>query len=300
VKFFLFISILFIANITIGQDSINQKDANGKKIGNWQILAGEKNLIGYPPSEVYEEGNYRSGRKSGIWQKYFPGHRLKSKITYTNGRIGGKYWIYYENGMIKETGHLSGRTNIDTLQNFDELGNLTMYKIFDQNGRIISAWYEGMVPKPLMNNYKFFFKVDTSFNSSGNIDTITAYYPTGCIAEWIVFDNEQRELRHERYKNNCDPTSYLRGEFVSSYLQNNKVGRIIHPPSPPPIEPPKSFKKEGYNMVYNENKEIYMDGIFKNSRLKDGKVYIYNADGLLETIQIYKNFKFVGYGVVGD
>jgi antitoxin component YwqK of YwqJK toxin-antitoxin module len=299
VKLFLLISILLLANISVGQDSINQKDANGKKVGAWKIQAKQKNLVGFNPEEICEEGNYKSGRKSGLWTRYYPGHRLKAKITYKNGRVGGKFWTYYENGMIEESGNLNGRNYIDTFQRFNRFGNLTMYKIFDQSGRIVTTWFEGMVPKPMMNNYKFYFKVDTSFNPAGNIDTITAFYPTGCIAEWIVYDNNQREVRHERYKNNCDTSRYLRGEYASAYLQDKRGSPII-PPPPPIIKPPRSEARDGFNMIYNKNKDIYMDGIFKNSKLKNGKLYIYDSDGLLESIQIYKDFKYVGDAAIED
>ncbi|MFT7615162.1 MAG: antitoxin component YwqK of YwqJK toxin-antitoxin module, partial [Parvicellaceae bacterium] len=147
-------------------------------------------------------------------------------------------------------------------------------------------------------------KVDTSFNPAGNIDTITAFYPTGCIAEWIVYDNNQREVRHERYKNNCDTLRYLRGEYASAYLQDKRGSTIIQPaPTPIPPSPPPVLNTDfcdGYRKLYNDNKEIWQDGIFKDCRLKDGKFYVYNSDGILEKIEIYKNFKFVGNGVFED
>lgn len=48
------------------------------------------------------------------------------------------------------------------------------------------------------------------------------------------------------------------------------------------------FKENGYNKVYNENDEIWQDGEFKNGKLCDGKVYLYDSDGILVEVKVYK------------
>ena len=50
--------------------------------------------------------------------------------------------------------------------------------------------------------------------------------------------------------------------------------------------------------TYNENKDIYMDGEFKDAKLWTGKHYIYDENGLLERIEVYKDGKYVGNGVL--
>ena len=56
--------------------------------------------------------------------------------------------------------------------------------------------------------------------------------------------------------------------------------------------------EDGYHKTYNENKDIYMDGEFKNGKLWTGKHYIYDENGLLERIEVYKDGKYVGNGVL--
>jgi antitoxin component YwqK of YwqJK toxin-antitoxin module len=63
-----------------------------------------------------------------------------------------------------------------------------------------------------------------------------------------------------------------------------------------PITKGVTFFSEGYNKVYNENDEIWLDGNFKAGQLYDGKVYIYNDDGILKKIKIYKEGKFHSLG----
>lgn len=48
------------------------------------------------------------------------------------------------------------------------------------------------------------------------------------------------------------------------------------------------FKPNGYNKIYNDNDEIWQDGEYKNGKLWNGKVYIYDSDGILLRILIYK------------
>jgi len=55
---------------------------------------------------------------------------------------------------------------------------------------------------------------------------------------------------------------------------------------------------DGYHKTYNDDKDILMDGDFKDGKLIDGKYYIYDEYGLLERIEVYKNGKYVGNGVL--
>ena len=70
--------------------------------------------------------------------------------------------------------------------------------------------------------------------------------------------------------------------------------------NPPNLKNPKTkgikFNAFGYNKVYNENDEIWMDGIFKNGQLLDGKVYRYDKDGILQRVLVYKNGKYHSEG----
>jgi antitoxin component YwqK of YwqJK toxin-antitoxin module len=61
----------------------------------------------------------------------------------------------------------------------------------------------------------------------------------------------------------------------------------------PKVNSPKTkgakFQANGYNKVYNNNDEIWQDGIFKNGVLWDGKVYEYDRDGILLKVKVFKN-----------
>ena len=58
------------------------------------------------------------------------------------------------------------------------------------------------------------------------------------------------------------------------------------------------FLNDGYHKTYNENKDILMDGEFLDGKLWTGKHYIYDENGLIERIDVYKEGKFEGSGVL--
>ena len=65
-KWSLIASIAFFWFFTLSSlcQSINKKDTKGKKTGKWLIYQkGTK--------KVFEEGSFVSGRKEGVWKRYF-------------------------------------------------------------------------------------------------------------------------------------------------------------------------------------------------------------------------------------
>lgn len=55
----------------------------------------------------------------------------------------------------------------------------------------------------------------------------------------------------------------------------------------------KIDRLNGYYVLYNKNKQVTKDGIFKDNRLMNGKNYIYTPDGKRQ-VEIYKDGFFVG------
>jgi antitoxin component YwqK of YwqJK toxin-antitoxin module len=62
---------------------------------------------------------------------------------------------------------------------------------------------------------------------------------------------------------------------------------------------PKKSLVNSYGKTYDENKNLLMDGEFKEERLYNGRHYIYDEFGLLEKIKVFKNGVFVGNGILG-
>jgi len=92
------------------------------------------------------------------------------------------------------------------------------------------------------------------------------------------------------------------GAISAVQKANNQTAIVAPKPAPatnvypPRLTNPKTkglrFVPNGYNKVYNDNDEIWMDGEFKNGQLYDGKVYDYDLDGILQKVRIYKLGKY--------
>ena len=58
--------------------------------------------------------------------------------------------------------------------------------------------------------------------------------------------------------------------------------------------------KDGYHKLYNKNKQISQEGIFKKGKLYKGKWYKYDENGLLLNIEIYRDGKYFGEAQIED
>ena len=56
---------------------------------------------------------------------------------------------------------------------------------------------------------------------------------------------------------------------------------------------------DNYGKTYDKDKNILMDGEFKNGRLINGRHYIYDEFGLLDHIKEYRDGIFAGNGIIG-
>jgi len=72
---------------------------------------------------------------------------------------------------------------------------------------------------------------------------------------------------------------------------------------PPVIRTPRVargliFQPNGFNKLYTPRDEIWIDGYFKQGQLQDGKVFIYDNDGVLLKVRVYKNGIYDSDGVL--
>jgi len=260
-----------------GNDTINQK-LEGKKEGFWIIYAHMRNLSDYKPSSVIEQGSYKRSRKYGLWKKYFPNGNLMNEIVFKNGRASGDFKTYFANGNLEEEGFWKGRVYTGGFKRYHENGQLAQEKTFNNSGKT-----NGTV--------KYFYEngqEELVFNTIDGIENGEAirYYENGDVKEILLF-NETGDVLKREAKKRINPAVKDNVEHKAEGvkvegLENINGSKII----------------DGYHKTYNEDKDILMDGEFLNGKLIDGKYYIYDEYGLLEKIEVYKNGKYVGNGVL--
>ena len=267
----------------LSNDTINQTVDN-KKQGYWIIIGNMRNLPDYNPSDTIEEGFFKNNRKVGMWKKYYPSGALKSEITYINGRASGAFSTYYPNGQLEENGNWKGRVYTGNFERYYEDGTIAQKKTFNEKGKT-----EGVVEYYHTNG-----KLELSFttNNGKEAGKASRYWPNGDLKETIIFD-EKGEGTSSGEITRVNPEVKLKDK--NDDAKEIKVQGETNKGAEKDTEGVKI--KDGYHKTYNDNKDILMDGEFKDGKLLDGKHYIYDENGLLEKIEIYKIGKYVGNGV---
>ena len=287
--FLLPVSLLAIDLPSLGQtesmDSVNQT-IEGKKEGYWIIYGKMRNLPEFLANEVVEEGQFANSRKEGVWRKYFPGGQMKSEITYINGRPTGSFETFFPNGQLEEKGNWKGRVYTGSFERYYEDGTLSQKKNFNEKGKT-----EGVVEYYHTNGQ---LELAFSTDNGKEAGTATRFWPNGDLKEKIEF-NEKGDGESSGIVERVNP------EIDLPVFDTESEGIIalgeVNPGAAVELGIPKALK-DGYHKTYNENKDILMDGEFLGGKLWDGKHYIYDENGLLEKIEVYKNGKFAGTGVL--
>lgn len=254
-----------------------EDEETGWKQGYWCIWGKDYPDKGYEPDGKIEEGPYVDDRKNGEWIKYHKDGKTPRLIgEYVNNRPNGAYKKIYPNGQVMEEGSFSGGKQKGTFKRYYEDGTIAQEKNFNENGK-----EEGVQRYYYENG-----QVEFEFNKKDGVTTgkATRYYEDGSVKEEIVYgaDGEvESSTPHDPpatlANNNSDEGSG--GPKLSG---NRKDG--------------KPLECNGYNKVYNDNDELSMDGEFKSCKLWDGKEYIYDSDGILLKIKVYKNGKYISDG----
>lgn len=265
-------------------DTINLIDVNGKKQGKWILMGKHKPGTCYKPDQKIEEGKYQDNRKTGAWMEFYCNGNMKNKITFTNGRPDGYAIMYHENGKISEEGNWKINRWV---------GN---YKLYYDNGQV---------------QHEFFF------NPSGKRDGPQKYfYENGQVAIEGNFANGKESGLIKEYHENGDikaEKNFADGSVDEASIKFFEPKKPIAKKSDVPAdnapkvmvtkdETPNEAQKKasgpivlnGQHTLYNKNKQITKDGVFKDNRFMEGKAYIYNENGILTRIAVYKNGMYVG------
>jgi antitoxin component YwqK of YwqJK toxin-antitoxin module len=275
-----------------GVDTINRTDKEGKKQGKWVVLGKMKPGGCYQPESKIETGKYTDNRKEGIWTEYYCNGNMKCKLTFVNGRADGFAQMFHENGKISEEGNW---------KNSRWTGN---YKLYYDNGQV---------------QHEF------AFTASGKREgNQKYYYPNGQLAIEGEFQNGKESGIIKEYFENGDikaEKNYADGNVDVSSIREYQpkkpvVKREEEADNAPPVKvtpdekPNEAAMKaaaskgplllNGQHTLYNKNKQLSKDGIFKDNTFMEGKAYIYDDNGILKRIAVYRNGRYVGDTQIED
>lgn len=273
----------FGAAENFGGERENYTDSTGKRQGYWRITGALSIEEGYKKGTIVEEGEYIDNKRQGLWMKYYPTGSLKSEITYELNKPKGYYAIYFPNGEMEETGFWKENKNVGNFQRFYENGQLAQDFYFTKEGKrdgIQNYYYEN-------GNLKMSVEVENGV-AHGKMKT---FYPDG---------SKKLEQRITNGR--------VEEESIKTFEPKVKHERVADIPELPKEEtqPVKDkpnldeFNENGFNTLYNRNIQVSQVGEFKDGKLWNGKWYRYDINGLLKKVEVYKNGRFIGYGIIED
>ena len=119
--------------------------------------------------------------------------------------------------------------------------------------------------------------------------TLTEYYENGDLKAKKVFaDGSLDEAKTQNYQPKSPVKDMAKEEEKSAPVRNvtadKEKEKVNH----------GHFDGNGYAKLYNKDKLISKDGIFKNYKLIDGKWYKYDENNILINIERIKNGRYVG------
>lgn len=267
-----------LAAYTINQDKpkINFIDDKGMKQGKWIFLGKDQPEKGFPYNGKIEEGIFKNDRKDGRWIFYYnDGMTPKTEGVFVDNRPNGEFIKYFPNGQIKEQGTFSHLKYKNELVRYNEKGIKIFEATFNEDGN-----EEGLVRHYYDNG-----ALELEYTAENGIPTgkVTRYWPNGDLKQIIVFDENGLPEQVSEFKEMESPEVE-----VKKPVKTTKKG--------PVIKSYDGFNPNGYNKVYNDIKELWLEGEFKQGQLWDGRLYVYDEDGLLLKIEVYKEGVFHSLG----
>lgn len=271
------------AQASTDQDTLNRVDDMGRKHGYWRFVAPATEKAGYPDGALVEEGRYNGGKRVGLWRRYWPNGKVMSEITYQMGRPKGVYTTYYPNGKVEEKGSWDLDRNTGRFQRYHPNGKLAQDFVFNDHGQRDGE------QKYYHENGQL--AVQVHVKEGREEGTLKRYTADGQLQQVAEFNGGVINESNSRYIRSVPKAAEVKPEPTAP------VAPVVTPEEKPNAV---AFRENGWNTLYDKQLRLSQQGEFKSGRLWDGKRYSYNADGLLERIQVYKAGRYMGDAPITD
>lgn len=245
----------------------NHFDKEGNKTGKWIYLGKDIPTAHYPNENRVMEGQYKEGKRNGTWVKYHKDGKTPIFIgNYKNNKPHGFFKKYNNGGLLIESGNF-----------FDGKYNGTISKFYDSGTLMYTGeFYQGIENGEISH-----------YDQNGNVALAYSSY-NGILSKEF---KKNEVLNNEKLKST---TKALKPASTVAPVNENNLAPIVLNPK----VKKGTFNPNGYNKIYNEKDDILQDGVFKNSRLYDGKLYQYDSDGILFKVKIYRDGAYVFDGQI--
>ncbi|HRO98474.1 MAG TPA: toxin-antitoxin system YwqK family antitoxin, partial [Flavobacteriales bacterium] len=219
----------------------------------------------------------------GLWRRYWPNGKVMSEVTYQMGRPKGAYTTYYPNGRVEEQGTWDLDRNTGKFQRWHPNGQLAQDFVFNAYG------VRDGEQKYFHENGKL--AVQVNIEEGKEDGTLKRYTTDGQLQQVAEFNDGVVNPANSRYIRSVPKADDVKAD-----------PKAAPAPAVTPAETTNAvaFRENGFNTLYDRQLRISQQGEFVNGRLYDGKRYIYDANGILSRIQVYKGGRYAGDAVITD
>ncbi|MBC7865013.1 MAG: hypothetical protein IAF38_18710 [Bacteroidia bacterium] len=294
---FLFIGGFFYAQpqsyeMFNGKDTINYIDALGKKQRKWIVFGKTKPNTCYTPEGKVEQGSYTDNKKIGKWQEFFCNGNMKSNIEFQNGRPDGYAIMYNETGKISEEGTWKNNRWVGNYKLYYESGNVQHEFTFGPNGKRdgeqVYHW----------DDDKGTVMIKANMVGGKEQGTVTEFHPDGSVKKTVNYNNGDADVASIKEFQQAKPTVVAPKKEEKNAPKKEEISvKKTEEVDPGNNKGPTILN--GYHTTYLY-KQISKQGTFKDNLLMDGKAYLYDRDGKLQRIAVYKEGKYVGDAPIED
>lgn len=269
-KIIILFNVLFlaVAPTLAGQ---NSTDDNNKKQGHWVFTNKMKQLPGYKPDQIVEEGDYIDNKKTGKWTFYFNNGQIKHILTFVNNKPEGEAIFYYKNGKIREKGLWKNNHWVGSYSQYYSNGNIKSE--FNYNAQGVKS-----------GEQKF-------FHENGNL-MITGTWINGEESGDTHEYNEDGTPNTERYKEGPSIVKTTKVEPLIEEVPDTTIDEreIVKKEKKKTVTP---FDGNGYHEFKDRQGRNVRVGEFENGYLKTGKIFEYDSNGKLSVTKIVEDGKII-------
>lgn len=280
-------------------DTLNRFDGSGKRSGYW-IVSADNKAVSKGSKLKAREGRYSKGRKCGVWIAYFEDGVTPRLIgEYADNRPAGAYFRFDRSGNLQQAGTALQKSENSSNPILEASNPVFSCKMLFENRDLVAG-------QVFFSHIAFDYPTGLQFWTERSMEARVSNAPEGDYS-WLSVN----------YSNIL--TSYLKvrtpGQKAGTVANSNTSETISRDPRvldqamlgnyyyPPAIRTPRvgrglTFQPNGLNKLYTENDEIWIDGSFVTGKLYSGKVFIYDRDGILLKVRVYKDGVYVADGVL--
>jgi hypothetical protein len=299
-KLLLSLSILVCASSFAGNtknaDTINRFNKSGEREG-WWVLSKDNDPIEAGAAVKSREGRYVNGRRNGVWISYYEDGVTPRLIgEYSDNRPAGAYFKFDKSGKLLHASAVPRRIPVtQAIHVSNPLFSCRM--LFNQ--RDIVAGQVFFTNRVFEEDLAVKFWVESSMKSEQTRSSLIDF--TWLNANYTNILTTYTSIRTPKKMRVAEPEiAKAKPKVKARIVSEAKVQNYYYPPTirQPRVGKGMVFVPNGLNKLYTENSEIWIDGHFINGKLYSGKVFIYDRDGVLLKVRVYKNGVYDSDGVL--